>query len=290
MTSPVLPPLFDRLVDDAAVFPPGDMPLTDAVPAHHGHRRAWYASFVGPLLCPASRLPELRDLPGDGDEPLGVAIVVDTGTAGVLEAVDDVAHDSRIVLRGVEIPVRGEPLSDSARRLITALDVAMGGSDDDEPAYVEVAHEPGWESAVDVIAEAGYRAKLRTGAPQPGAAPSDREVAEFVVACLDRAVAFKFTAGLHHAVRRLSDGHHEHGFLNTLLAVADALDGGDVESVAATLAVDDADAIVSRVRALPDDRAATLRRWYTSFGSCSVAEPLDELIGLGLVTPPASAH
>jgi hypothetical protein len=29
------------------------------------------------------------------------------------------------------------------------------------------------------------------------------------------------------------------------------------------------------------------RRWFTSFGSCSVAEPLDDLIALGLVEAPA---
>jgi hypothetical protein len=28
------------------------------------------------------------------------------------------------------------------------------------------------------------------------------------------------------------------------------------------------------------------RRWFTSFGSCSVTEPLDELVGLGLLEVP----
>ena len=31
-----------------------------------------------------------------------------------------------------------------------------------------------------------------------------------------------------------------------------------------------------------DDAMARARRWFTSFGSCSVTEPLDDLIALGL--------
>jgi len=27
-------------------------------------------------------------------------------------------------------------------------------------------------------------------------------------------------------------------------------------------------------------------RWFTSYGSCSVSEPLDELVGLGLLETP----
>jgi hypothetical protein len=30
-----------------------------------------------------------------------------------------------------------------------------------------------------------------------------------------------------------------------------------------------------------------VRRWFTSFGSCSVTEPLEDLIALGLVEAPA---
>lgn len=284
---PTVPPLFDRLVDDAAVFPPGNMPLADAVPAHRRHRSAWYSSLVGPLLCPASQLPDLRRLADDGDEPLGVTVIVDTGTAGVLEAVDEVANDSQLTLRSVEIPIRGEPLADSARRIVAALDAAMGGSDDEEPAYLEVPRAPGWESALDVIAESGYRAKLRTGGADASAYPSSSEVAAFVLACLDRGVAVKLTAGLHRAVRHPGpDGATEHGFLNVLLGVARGLDGGDHDDIVAVLDLDDADQLVAQVRDLSPEHTTRLRRWFASYGSCSIDEPLTDLIDLGLVTPP----
>lgn len=273
-----IPPMFERLIDDAAVFPPGSLPLPDAVPAHVAHRSAWYAALVGPLLCPASALESLAALARGLPAPLEVAVVVDTGTAGVLAAADTVAQDPGLVLRGVEVPLRGSPLGENARRTVAALDAALGGPDDDEPAYVEVPREPGWEAALDVLADAGYRAKLRTGGPSADAVPSDDEVAAFVVGCLDRGIPFKFTAGLHHAVRRPS----EHGFLNVLLAVGRAVGGGSAAEVAAALPLDDGAALAAEVGTLDP---ASVRRWFASYGSCSIDEPLAELGELGLVAP-----
>ena len=292
-----IPLIFERLVDDAAVFPPAELALDVALEAHGHHRTSWYAPFVGPLLCPASRLDDLDDMSGDLAEPLGVTIVVDTGTGGLMDAVDSVAHSERLALRGLEIPLRGEPLGDAARRTVAGLDAALGGPDDDEPAYVEVPRAHGWAQALDVISESGYRAKLRTGGPDPADHPSADELAAFVLTCLDRGIAFKFTAGLHHAVRHTvpTDGRNgpagavEHGFLNTLLAVATALDGGDQDAVANVLLIEDPDQLVAMVRALPDNRTTSLRRWYGSYGSCSVADPLADLIALKLISPPDPA-
>ena len=42
-------PLFDRLVDDAAVFPPGLAPLDVAVREHLDRRTGPYAAHIGPL-------------------------------------------------------------------------------------------------------------------------------------------------------------------------------------------------------------------------------------------------
>src|SRR5581483_8104771 len=47
------------LLDDAALFPPGNAPMPDAVRAHGEHRRSWYADLVGPFVCAAARVDEL---------------------------------------------------------------------------------------------------------------------------------------------------------------------------------------------------------------------------------------
>lgn len=281
-----VPLLFHRLIDDAALFPPRSAAMDEAVTGHAGHRAAWYAPAVGPFLCPASRLDELS---GQVTGPLGVAIVVDTGTGGIEPAVRAVLDDPRLDLDGVEVPLRGEPLHESARRAAVALDTALLDVEDpdDLGVYLEVPRTAGWRAALEAVADSGYRAKLRTGGATPEAHPSEEEVAAFVLACLELDVPFKFTAGLHRAVRNTTDeGLEQHGFVNALLAVADALDGADGATVAETLADRDAAELAARVRALPQGRAAAVRTWLGSYGSCSIDEPIDDLLALELVAKP----
>lgn len=288
-----VPLLCRGLVDDAALFPPGNAAMADAVPAHAEHRRAWYAPLVGPFLCPASRLAELA---GETGTPLGVGVIVDTGTGGIEPVVASVRSDPLLELRSIDVPLRGEPLAESARRAAIALDAALNDLRDDAagdvvaewdglPAYLEVPRGPGWRRAVEAVAETGYRAKLRTGGVTPDAFPSEAEVAAFILACLELDVPFKFTAGLHRAVRNTTDdGIEQHGFVNVLLAVADALDGADAPTIERTLADRDTDRITDRVSALPSGRAAGVRSWLASYGSCSIDEPVADLLALGLIT------
>jgi hypothetical protein len=278
-----LPLIFHRLIDDAALFPPGNAPMPEAVTAHERHRKDWYAPLVGPFLCPAARVGELGQYVRT---KLGV-IVIASGPGDIEPAVQAVLADAELELRGVEVPLRGEPLEDSARRTIVALDAALLDVDDPDqlPVHVEIPRAPGWRDALDQVAVAGYRSKLRTGGETADAFPTEDEVATFIVACREFDVRFKFTAGLHHAIRNTaSDGLEQHGFLNALVAVAEALDGADESALAATLAERDATAIAERIRGIPVGRAATVRTWFGSYGSCSIDEPLQELLDLGLVT------
>jgi hypothetical protein len=71
-----------------------------------------------------------------------------------------------------------------------------------------------------------------------------------------------------------------------LLATDAALRGADAAAVAAVLAERDADTIAAAVGDLGDDRVAAARRAFVSFGTCSITEPLAELVDLELV--PAS--
>src|SRR5438067_1860333 len=80
MTAPSA--LVNRLCDDAAVFPPGLMPLCDAVPAHRRHRASVYSGLVGPLVVAAPALGELGTLL-DGGERLDLAVTVPSGPQDV---------------------------------------------------------------------------------------------------------------------------------------------------------------------------------------------------------------
>ncbi|HEX6514679.1 MAG TPA: hypothetical protein VF049_03835 [Nocardioidaceae bacterium] len=300
-----VPPFLRALVDDAAIFPPGEAPLPEAVRAHRRHRQAAYADLVGPFVVSDARLPDLleqvREQPGedgsDGAGPLSVSVVV-TGGAGAIEPAVRWAGDSGVLaLRGVEIALRDEAdLAHNARRVVTAVDqlVASGHLDDDTAVYVEPPRlygEPpphSWLAALDELATMDHRLKFRTGGVTAEAFPSAAELASCLDAALDRELRFKCTAGLHHAVRRRVDEGFEdpvdqHGFLNVLLATRATLDGAPAEEVRSVLEERDPDAVADAVRRAGEDALAAARRWFASFGSCSVREPLDDLVTLGLM-------
>ena len=67
-----------------------------------------------------------------------------------------------------------------------------------------------------------------------------------------------------------------------LLATRASLDGGGPDEVAEVLEQTDGAALAERLAADPDEAART-RRWFTSFGSCSVLEAHEDLVELGLL-------
>ena len=76
--------------------------------------------------------------------------------------------------------------------------------------------------------------------------------------------------------------HFEHhGFLNVLLATRAGLDGADVADVAAVL--DETD-LTKLLDSTSDAGLAGAHRWFTSFGSCSVADPVADLRSLGMLS------
>jgi hypothetical protein len=144
---------------------------------------------------------------------------------------------------------------------------------------------------LDVLAGTGHRAKLRTGGTTPDLVPGVAELAAMLEACVVRGIAVKCTAGLHSAVRRVDPvtGSAQHGFLNVLLA-ADALADGAPRPVAAELLGEtEPDAVVGQLRSWSTSRTARARSVFRSFGTCSVLEPVDDLVALGLLPSPDRA-
>jgi len=151
-----VPPLFRRLVDDAALFPPGNAPMAAAVPAHLRRPTEQFAALVGPFLCPASRVAELRsELPADGE--MAVGLIVDTGLRTVADAVAEARDDDRLVLQMVEVPV--PPDGD----LVAGVTQAMAQVPGEVRLYVELPRVAGWRPAVAELGAAGRGVKLRTG-------------------------------------------------------------------------------------------------------------------------------
>lgn len=274
MTLPVTrAAVFDALLDDAAIFPPGNAPMPDAVNGYLRSRTSADARCIGAFLCSGTRLGELVDhLPGDL-AALDLSLVL-RSEQELPPVLAEVAADGRLLLRAVELPAPPQDAVDA----LTALPAGVLG-------YVELPLGPRLGVAAQVVAGAGHRVKLRSGGTVATAFPSEAALADALVRCVQAGAAFKLTAGLHDAARHRdpATGFEHHGFLNVLLAVATALDGGDLGDVARVLAGRDGAALAERVRALTDEQVAAVRSRFVAFGTCSTAEPLAHLHGLGLI-------
>lgn len=273
-----LPPAWSGLLDDAAIFPPGDVPLHDATAAHGEHRRARYGDLLGSFVLRDTDLPLVRGV----SHPLSVVV---TGGAGQVAGPLGIAARLGLSVTGLEIALRDpDDLAGNARRVVAAVDHARGEGllADDVTVFVELPQvDPsyGWEAAADEVAAAELRIKLRTGGVEAHLFPTSATLAAWIDAALDREVPFKCTAGLHHAVRHTSaEGFEQHGFLNVLLATVRAFDGASRDDTVATLEERDATRLGVGL-----EEVARARRWFTSFGTCSVDEPVADLLSLDLL-------
>lgn len=271
---------FRGLFDDASLFPPASLTMVDAVAGHVRHHAAWYGAMSGPFVCPDTRLGQLSVvLTAAGVAELDLALVLPGGAGGLAAAADSVFADPRLRLRAVELPVG----ADSAADVVAALDVTplQGAS-----SFLEIPVAQVDARAIQLVADHRHMVKLRTGGVDSDAFPDEAALARCLTALAAARQPFKCTAGLHHAVRhRAADtGFEHHGFLNVLLAVQTALDGGTQADVAAVLADQDAGRVARAVADLDDDRAAEVRSLFTSFGTCSTDEPVTDLVTLGLVS------
>ena len=285
----VIPHWLTNLVDDAAIFPPGNVPLDRAVAEHRAHKTSEYAAMVGGFVVSDVKIPDLIDVldeRDDVDDELAINLVV-TGGAGAIEpAIRWASRVPMLRLVALECALRDEDdLAHNARRVCAALDAL-----EEELADVNVFVEPprvvdrpthGWLAAVDELAMRELPLKFRTGGVTDDVFPTPVELAAAISAALDRELPFKCTAGLHHAVRQTDPetGFTHHGFLNVLAATRACLDGRNTEAV---LEETDGKALLAD---LDEDALASTRRWFTGFGSCSVLEPHDDLVELGLIAP-----
>ncbi|MCW2765996.1 MAG: hypothetical protein JWO11_1955 [Nocardioides sp.] len=281
--TPPLEAAWTGLVDDAAIFPPGNADLPDAVRAYVERDHPLVGSFV------------LRDTDLPSVAPTGgvlpVAVVVTGGAGQIAGPARFCARAQGLELAGLEIALRDpDDLAGNTRRVSTAVDAARAEGDlgEDVPVFVELPHvgsTGGWLAAADEVAANGLRLKFRTGGLEAQAFPAPHALARWIDAALDRETAFKCTAGLHNAVRHTNTRDFDrpvdqHGFLNVLVATRVLFDGAGVPEAVEVLEQRDGAALAEQARSLD---LAGARRWFTSFGSCSVDEPLADLQDLGLL-------
>ncbi len=200
------PHLFAGLIDDAAMFPPGNAPLDRALDEHLGHRRGWYAELVGPLLVPAARLADLAEaVAAEGlSEPLAVAVVAPGGVPEAAAAVETASAARSVELVAVELPL-------GSSRDVGADWAALGSGR--RAVWWEVDRERDLTAQLDRLAAAsradrpGRREAADRWRDARGAHRTTGRWRAFLRRAIDVDLTFKLTAGLHHAVRTTDPRH-----------------------------------------------------------------------------------
>jgi len=277
------PALLSRLIDDAAVFPPGLAPLSQAVSDHLSRSR--YAGLVGPLVIPATAAGEVAVLASASGRstPLRVTLVARPGSPSetVRAGVERLAVEPAVEVVGVEVGWSTDWRDLQDLGVPMAVEVPREGHDD-VIADVGAGARAGRAAGAPMV-----QAKFRTGATPTWARPDERELARFLLGCVDHQLAVKLTGGLHHAVRGeyAASGHREpqHGLLNVLAAVGSALHGEQEDKVVSLLAERNPGALVALVSGLSAGEARSVRACFTAYGCCTVTDPISELVALGLV-------
>ena len=291
-TTAGIPEAFVAFFDDAAIFPPGLAPLDKAVHDHIARRGTQLAAAVGPLILPLSVLSEARGLAAAEDLSGGPVHVSAVTPAGGLQQALAAAEAIRpqLLMTAVELKTSADPSNWHEELSEAAAAVA---ADTGIQIFVELSAEQIAAGALDQLEGTGLRLKFRTGGIKAELFPTPAELAGVLEEAVRRSIPFKLTAGLHQAVRftNAATGFAHHGFLNIAVATARQLaasqrsasqsarpEGADAGLLEAALRETDGAKLAEQfARMDPQWRTA-----FTSFGTCSVAEPADSLADLGL--------
>ncbi|MFD4366842.1 hypothetical protein [Rhodococcus sp. NPDC058521] len=273
-----VPLLFRALCDDASMFPPRAAQTKVALAEHLARRDTAGAALVGPLVVPAAKWSELaREAPSKGS--VQVAVTFPDGPGAGVEVSKQFAKSTHITVVAVEFADPEDVPAPEFFATIEKLDLG------DRDVYVEIPRAHRHVEFLASVTGTSYRAKLRTGGSSADSYPSESELAESILALVASGVSFKATGGLHRAIRHTDSktGFEQHGFLNVLVATRRALEGATAKPIADALANRDSDSTVAELNDSSADQIARLRNIFHSFGTCSLDEPLEDLLELGLV-------
>ncbi|HEX3464751.1 MAG TPA: hypothetical protein VHS78_11950 [Candidatus Elarobacter sp.] len=305
--------LLERLIDDAGLFPPAELPMRDAIRHHARYRESAYSWVGGRFVIPASRLDEFAATRTIADGPFELAVVLDSGASGAkgdtvradLHRIDRIAASDGVMVTSLEARLPNVTLNDAAMQRIVA-DVVERYPAAEIAFFYESSYDGGWTTPPDdwltVLASARKSApanvtigaKVRCGGAAAGATPSVADLAAFLVAAHAHDVPWKATAGLHHPVRGqagVDGGAVPHGFLNLFIGGA-ALHAGAIDEARVADVLSETDPRAFDVDPmhvgwqdvrLEAEQVAAARERCVAFGSCSFDEPVNDLRELGIL-------
>jgi hypothetical protein len=292
--------LLQNSIDYAGLFPPAALDMDAAVDRYYRCRAGETAWALGRFILPVSRLSEFEQAakhfprPSAG-QPWLLGVLMGADLADDLKQVAEFngRHAATGAIRIDTLEVKassGDAIRDTMHQIPGHLQ-----------AYLEIPidHDP--TSLIATIGRTGARAKVRTGGVTRDGFPATAKLLRFLQSCVRARVPFKATAGLHHPLRaqyRLTYAPDSptgtmFGFLNLFLAAAFLRAGMEEPEAAQVLEEEsplafqfDGSGVSWREHRIGQDALADARQdLIVSFGSCSFAEPIEELQALNLLEP-----
>jgi hypothetical protein len=294
--------LLGGIIDYAGMYPPAELPLSEALRNYIKYKQGREAWIVNRFVCPANRISELEaGLKWHGyTDRFGLCVVGRGGAdaadflANTLADIKSANKVDRAFFDIFETRLPPQLLGSSELgHLILRITRSL---QEDTSLCLEVPMSETWKTDVPRAIEAiskhkSVSAKIRTGGVTRGAFPSSEQVALFIIECVQHNVSFKATAGLHHPVRKFDSeiGATMHGFLNVFLAAAVAYcfhaDRHDLIPILDATDPSDFRCLTNRISVgtwhLSTKQLRAARSFATNFGSCSVSEPLGDLAHIG---------
>jgi hypothetical protein len=287
--------LLTGIVDYAGTAPPAALDMKTAMRNYADYRQGEHVWMLGRYIVPLARLAEFASLVDEcwpaveADDRWWVSV---TATPG--ESVDwgpVMAFNKRSTYGAAidTLEIKTDKVED-IRRVMASIPEGI-------TVYFELTPSANITELLAAATQTEARAKIRTGGLSADMIPSSEAVARFVQDCAIAKVSFKASAGLHHPIRSLhaltakpeGPSGTMHGFINLFLAAALLYHGGSREDAVRTLEEELPQAFSFGPVGVEwhDHQLATAHlrmvreRFAMSFGSCSFAEPLEDLQHLG---------
>ena len=216
---------FAGMFDHAGMFPPAELNLREAVQAYREYQQGGHAFALQCMVVRAKDLDVLESALHENVRDLQLSVVA---------AGDDLDAVWKHLDR--EMPIKMFEMKATEPSQVARLKKMLPAGME---AYVELPMDLQDMQLADTVTEVGLHAKLRMGGVVAETFPSIAIVASMLRDLFKRGLAFKATAGLHHAVRgRYPFTYREdsargmmHGFMNLLSAATLVWFGGEKDEV-----------------------------------------------------------
>lgn len=294
--------LLAESIDYAGLFPPANLTLWPAIENHGSYLRSPEAWMLRTFVLPVGKFQEAATMltPFNVEHRLRISALCPVtessseflGTLGSAANAIGEFNEQHGAFAGVAqiemaLPTRPGATVAETCELLAGLDI---------PTFWEAPPDEA-ERTIAMIGQhrsespgSTFGFKVRTGGVVASAFPSGVQLARALAAAVQQRVPIKFTAGLHHPLRKFYQVVHTkmHGFLNVFGAgVLAAEHGWDFLQVAKMLDDEQADSFVFDDEffswgewKVPTARIVEHREVVSSFGSCSFDEPREDLRAL----------